>query len=100
MLGPLSAAPGCRCSVLASSACRMRIWSGSFGRFAVWLPGAAVLFAERGERRDFFDEFRPQNPGQVMAHAGESHEAAVRDGSGDGEASARCNERVMEAVDD
>jgi hypothetical protein len=29
----------------------------------------AVLFAERGERRDFPDEFRPQRPGQVMAHA-------------------------------
>jgi hypothetical protein len=68
--------------------------------FAIWLPGTAVLFAERGERRDFSDEFRPQRPGQVMAHAGESHEAGVRDGSGDREASARCDERVMEAVDD
>ena len=59
-----------------------------------------MLFAERGERRDFSDEFRPQRPGQVMAHAGESHEAGVRDGSGDRKASARRDERIMETVDD
>jgi len=61
----------------------MRIWSRSFGRFAVSLTGTAVLFAERGERRDFSDEFRPQRAGQVMAHAGKSREAGVRDGSGE-----------------
>jgi hypothetical protein len=70
-LGPPSAAPGRGCSgsgvvsPMDAPSPRRR----SFGRLAGWWPRTAVLFAERGERRDFPDEFRPQRPGQVMAHA-------------------------------
>src|SRR5689334_25073324 len=53
-----------------------------------------------GERCDLPDELGPQCPGQVVAHAGESHEAGVWDRLGDSEAAAGRDQRVMEPVDD
>ena len=62
-------------------------------------PSAGAV-AQRCQRRDLPDELRPHRPGQVVAHAGEPHEAGVRDRLGDREASARRDQRVMEPVDD
>ena len=59
-----------------------------------------MLFAQRGERCDLPDELRPQRPGQVVAHAGEPHEAGIWDRLGDRQAPARRDQRVMQPVDD
>jgi hypothetical protein len=60
---------------------------------------AGALFAPHGQRGDFPDERRPQRPGQVVTHAGESHEPGVRDSPGDRQAPARRDQRVMQPVD-